>query len=468
MTRGIEWPGGGGKLLAFVGLGFWQAWWMVAMCTDVLLPDPVESPFPFSLTILLLTLSCLGYLVIIVAHEAGLQNVLGFRGLAIVAGALAFGGSLGMGIISHGSFLGSFGGMPFVAAAAAFSLGNAMLLIIWGSLWSVLATGYVGRLLCASYTAAFFLFFIIRALPLGLAVTITALLPIASLAGYAFARTAPHRTAVRRKGIAWSDLPVGKALVALFVANFVWGMSQKCLYVGMSGYPGLPFALGAVFLLAFTVFMFAVSSTDEASSLLRPVVPALICGIALMQALPSEDMFLGEGIMIYGGYCLDMLVMLVASDMAFKMQASVVRVFGITLFVARVGSLVGTVAGEWYPMMDFSRVTVSMISIILLVVAGMLLFSQSELSRFYRVQPHPVTGALLEERCSVLAEVHGLTPRESEVLDLLARGRSAPFISQELCMALGTAKNHISSIYRKVGVNDRQSLHNVIEDTPIR
>lgn len=465
MAQGSEGSKGGGRLLAFVGLGFWQAWWMVAMCTDILLPDPVQSPFPLSLTVLLLALSCLGYAVVVIAHEAGLQRLLGTRGVGIVTVLLALFGSLGMGVISHGGLLDMFGGALFVVAAAAFSLGNAMLLMTWGSLWSVLATGYVGRLLCASYTAAFFLFFTVRALPLSIAVAVTALLPIASLVGYAFARKAPRRTAVRNGEVSWLDLPVGKALVALFIFNFVWGVSQKYLYAGMESYPELPFALGAACLLAFTAFMFVTSPTNEASALLRPIVPAFVCGIALMQALPPDDIFLGEGVMIFGGYCLDMLVMLVASDIAFKMRAPVVRVFGIALFVARVGSLVGTVMGERFAFAVTSPVAVSMAMIILVVVAGTLLFSQLELVRFYRVRFHSTSGAMIEERCSALAEAHDLTARELEVLDLLARGRSAPFISKELCMALGTAKNHISSIYRKVGVNDRQSLHNVVEDT---
>jgi DNA-binding NarL/FixJ family response regulator len=50
-----------------------------------------------------------------------------------------------------------------------------------------------------------------------------------------------------------------------------------------------------------------------------------------------------------------------------------------------------------------------------------------------------------------------------EVLQLLACGRSVPYICEELTIAQGTVKHHVSSIYRKIGVYDRQSLHDVIE-----
>lgn len=461
--KGIEGPKGGGKLLAFIGLGFWQAWWMVAMCTDALLPDPSESPFPMSLTVLLLLLSCLGYLAVVIAREWGLKRLLGVRGVGIATAVLAVSGSLGMGIVAHGDLLGVAGGSLFICAAAAFSVGNALLLMTWGSLWSTLATGYVGRLLCASYTAAFALFFIVRELPLGIAIAVCALLPIASLVGYFFARKAPRRKLVARKDIAWKELPVGKALVALFAANLIWGISQKYLYVGAGDTSDYSFVFAAFCMLAFTAFMFIVSPTDEPAALLKPIVPALVCGIAIMIAMPAEDMFLGEGIMIYGGYCLDMLIMLVASDIAFRMQRPVVRVFGIALFVARAGSLIGTMIGEWCITVDVTYVAIAMLCIVVLMVAGTLLFSQVDLDRFYRVQAGPASDGAFEEKCAAIAELYGLTSREHEVLDLLARGRSAPFIGQELSIALGTTKNHISSIYRKIGVSDRQSLHNVIE-----
>ena len=51
------------------------------------------------------------------------------------------------------------------------SLGNALLLIMWGELWSALATGRVGRHLYVSYTFAFVLFFVAYALPEAAATT---------------------------------------------------------------------------------------------------------------------------------------------------------------------------------------------------------------------------------------------------------------------------------------------------------
>jgi DNA-binding CsgD family transcriptional regulator len=48
-----------------------------------------------------------------------------------------------------------------------------------------------------------------------------------------------------------------------------------------------------------------------------------------------------------------------------------------------------------------------------------------------------------------------LTPRESEILDLLAAGRSTRDIAAELFISLATARNHIQNILRKLRVHSR-------------
>jgi DNA-binding NarL/FixJ family response regulator len=48
-----------------------------------------------------------------------------------------------------------------------------------------------------------------------------------------------------------------------------------------------------------------------------------------------------------------------------------------------------------------------------------------------------------------------LTPRELEVLGLLARGRTNPQVAQALTISRGTAKVHVERIIRKLGVSDR-------------
>lgn len=49
----------------------------------------------------------------------------------------------------------------------------------------------------------------------------------------------------------------------------------------------------------------------------------------------------------------------------------------------------------------------------------------------------------------------GLTEREGSILRLLAKGTSTRGIARQLSIAEGTVKNHLSTVYRKLGVRDR-------------
>lgn len=56
------------------------------------------------------------------------------------------------------------------------------------------------------------------------------------------------------------------------------------------------------------------------------------------------------------------------------------------------------------------------------------------------------------------AEFEQLTPREHDVLALLASGYSRPYIAKTLYLADGTVKTHIRHIYGKLGVNSQDEL----------
>jgi two-component system, NarL family, nitrate/nitrite response regulator NarL len=53
------------------------------------------------------------------------------------------------------------------------------------------------------------------------------------------------------------------------------------------------------------------------------------------------------------------------------------------------------------------------------------------------------------------AQTPVLTPRESEVLNLIAQGCSIPTIAAELYLAPSTVKTHVQRLYEKLGVSDR-------------
>ena len=58
---------------------------------------------------------------------------------------------------------------------------------------------------------------------------------------------------------------------------------------------------------------------------------------------------------------------------------------------------------------------------------------------------------------------YGITPREREIIAYLMRGRSVPYIRDELFISQNTVKTHIKHIYAKTNVGSRQELLDLIE-----
>lgn len=63
-----------------------------------------------------------------------------------------------------------------------------------------------------------------------------------------------------------------------------------------------------------------------------------------------------------------------------------------------------------------------------------------------------------EQTCSHLAERFHLTPRESEILRLLARGQDSAAISEALFISQNTVRSHIHNLCRKTGAASRAQL----------
>lgn len=58
---------------------------------------------------------------------------------------------------------------------------------------------------------------------------------------------------------------------------------------------------------------------------------------------------------------------------------------------------------------------------------------------------------------------YGLTPKESQVLMLAAKGRTNQRICEELGLALGTVNTHLAHIYKKMDIHERQQLIDLVE-----
>jgi DNA-binding NarL/FixJ family response regulator len=89
------------------------------------------------------------------------------------------------------------------------------------------------------------------------------------------------------------------------------------------------------------------------------------------------------------------------------------------------------------------------------LAASPLVLRIDELAHRARLQLDTALSQSGEQAADPWRVDYALTPRERDVLALLARGRSNGEIGRELFISTKTASVHVSSILRKLGVSNR-------------
>ena len=70
-----------------------------------------------------------------------------------------------------------------------------------------------------------------------------------------------------------------------------------------------------------------------------------------------------------------------------------------------------------------------------------------------------------EKAIGHLAAERGLTPRETDVMELMSRGYSYQAIADQLFLSLGTVQWHTKNVYRKLDVHTKQEVINLVRST---
>lgn len=65
--------------------------------------------------------------------------------------------------------------------------------------------------------------------------------------------------------------------------------------------------------------------------------------------------------------------------------------------------------------------------------------------------------------CRNIAEQYALSPRETEVLELIAQGRSVSYIGEALYISPNTAKSHRRRLYEKLGMHKNQEVISLVQ-----
>ena len=307
--------------------------------------------------------------------------------------------------------------------------------------------------------------------------------------------------------VIFASLTMLSGFVASFVESDQYSAAQtaggQSLFATLEAVGISPTSLASLSAVVFlAVLAFVANRTFDLTKTFRFAFPFIAL---LLVVLPftdrSFDTFF-QASLSFLSTIVNVSIMFLMIETARVRQAPAVAVVASSMFIARAALLVSLVAGMVLDAQDDLDGTVRAM---VLVVAGIYLLSMT-LVLLTRKQGKPVAGVSvsltsedvafnrpqaaaaasevgeggpevravpepvdqvsqaspaptpLEARAADLAAKYHLTPREHEVVLLLAQGRSAPFIGNELGLATNTVRGYVQEAYAKLDVHSKQEL----------
>ncbi|WP_172623412.1 helix-turn-helix domain-containing protein [Arabiibacter massiliensis] len=366
-----------------------------------------------------------------------------------------------------------------VAGGILTGVGSAWVIVCWGEYFSTLGGFRVTACVLCSYGIAFVLYFLIVSLPhvAGL-VACGFLLPLSWRFARASAQTAEPLPLKRTDSAKQFFRQTWRVIFALFVfGTAFWLFVATATPTDNASYT-YQFSISllgtAMLVVAFCVVTVLLRKRFSLSLIYRLVLPLTIVGFMLIFALDPQANGVGFAFAMSAFTCLDIFLMVVLCDVSHTSGFLPSRAVSIGRFFEGLCGPAGIVIGAFgLPIVGVasSEILVLLAVVCILVIASTVVFGSGGIfvkdaaSAPVDEGPHaPVASAMqFARQCDAAIERYGLSERESEILLMVSRGRSVPYISERLHIATSTTKTHIKSTYIKMGVAGRQEMLDLIE-----
>lgn len=245
---------------------------------------------------------------------------------------------------------------------------------------------------------------------------------------------------------------------------------------------------GAGLLTMVIVYGAALLSSEQST---RTIYKAAICVMAFFfMLLPvftsAQDV---ESVLALAGYgTFNVLIWMLLAEISSNYRLSSTEVFGIGWGMVTLGVLLGSIAGNivdrFAPFTPQFLSLIALIATMAVLLSFLFVFRESDLIALTEEPESEAENAedralasssdvppaasdnprpRFQDRCLEVAAAFELSPKETEVMILFAKGRSAARIQEELFISKGTVSTHLRHIYQKMDVHSKQEMLDVIE-----
>lgn len=250
----------------------------------------------------------------------------------------------------------------------------------------------------------------------------------------------------------------------------------------------------ACLVVAAVLFAVGVAFSKEFSVdlLYRPVVLLCIIGFALSPLWGPHGPL--PYLVVTLGYSLfEVVIWVVMSRVATRFQYTSIQVFGYGRALSLAsgilsGVVISRFASSYAPIGPdaVALAALSGIAVSLLAFGRMYVLTERDIATFETTmeaggfdRPSEPLGDHAEcdskkdrkvpllTRCRIIGEYYGLSKRETEVFHLLACGRNAARVQEELMISAGTVNTHTRHVYQKLGVHAQQELIDLMQQADL-
>jgi DNA-binding CsgD family transcriptional regulator len=390
----------------------------------------------------------------------------------------------GMVLTMLSSYFVSGTGWLYVISSALIGVGQGAFWIVWGELLARCEMEDAENTLLSWLPMLAVLFLLVAALefvfaiPNELLTALLALFPIASLIAFQRATKTIGPASHQRKRIPENASGSSRTLKGVLVyfgcifsiISFVWNVFSLQSRFSF-GILIAVFALGT--LVAFFVMwrLLAATRRFDFSFLIRWMLPVMVLGVTLSTFVGNYTMFLAYLCLtaIHVGF--EVMAKLYFVYLAQKSPNKGIEIIGLGFIMATLGGLIGRLVENAVSAIPsgLGLTGSTLIALVLFVFVATAALGRDNVtfqldlidsSSRDVLDSSPDTAPAC--RCREIAKEYGLSPRETEVMLLLAQGRSRAYIREVLFISKGTVDAHAHSIYSKLGIRSKDALMNMV------
>ena len=217
---------------------------------------------------------------------------------------------------------------------------------------------------------------------------------------------------------------------------------------------------GGVIIISVLLLLYASRFTDGEPYSLVPFLMALsIVALALViegGTLAVAAFALGMGICV----TMEILMLTFFGALATRGYMAPAIAFGVSEGVIRLGNVIGNATAVFFEQNNLVNSTMTTDTCLLgaCVIGFLIIAATRQQHAITELASAPLSVDEVDTVCEDAAAEFGLSPRETEVLKLLARNNSIDSIAKRFVISPYTVQTHIQHIYRKLHVHRRGEL----------